>query len=109
MLQDRELGQALRAALQAGPDGAFIARVRAEMTTSPAWWEVLNIWARPGLAAAITLIALAGLWLGAVASSGNGMFDETIAAAAPGSGGALLAADRPPTVDVMLAVARPQN
>ena len=104
---DPELGAALRAALDAGNDAAFVARVEAALTAAPARWEVLGgAWSRPALAAAIALIALAGLWLGAQPLP-NGTPDETIAAATPGTVAALLAADRPPSMDVMLGAAQP--
>lgn len=105
---DPELGAALRVALDAGDDRAFVARVRAQLAATPAWWEVLGTWSRPGLAAAIALIALTGLWLGSQARSGNGFLDEALAAATPGTVAALLASERPPTVDVLLAVAQPR-
>lgn len=103
---DPELSAALRAALDAGNDAAFTAQVQAALVARPNWWEVLGEqWTRPALAAAIALVALAGLYLGARPSEGP--LDEMIAAATPGTVAALLAADRPPSMDIMLGTTQP--
>lgn len=105
--RDPVLGAALRAALEAGDDRAFVAGVRARLADAPSWWEVLGRWARPGLAAAVVLMALAGMWL-ARGAGDAGPWDEPMAAAAPGSAAALLVAERPPTVDAILGAAQPR-
>ena len=65
---DRELGRALRTLLSSRDDAAFTERVLA-VTPWPQvgatdWWEELSAWARPGLAAAVLLAAMAGFWMG---------------------------------------------
>lgn len=74
---DAELGAALRAALAPDDDAAFARRVTAAAervwgSTLPgvAWWSVLTDWARPGLAAALVVVAVATFWLGRVAAAG---------------------------------------
>ncbi len=61
---DVALGRLLREHLDAGDEGRFVARVRAallaERDTS---WDVLARWARPGLAAAASVVIGLGLWL----------------------------------------------
>jgi hypothetical protein len=65
---DRELGRALRTLLNSRDDAAFTQRVLAVASWpqpgASDWWEVLSAWARPGLAAAVLLAAVAGFWLG---------------------------------------------
>ncbi len=60
-----DVGKALREVLEAGDNGAFVARVMAEVRALDIrrrrgdWWEVLGTWARPGLVAAAAMVALA--------------------------------------------------
>jgi len=83
--QDRELGDALRAALSGSNEADFVQAVvagAAELQDREIldndWWGILNAWAKPGLvAAAIGLIAAAALWL-----SGVGIGTEASAIAA---------------------------
>jgi len=67
--QDIELGDALRAALSGSDEAAFVRRVVAaaelqqQQVTDGDWWEILNAWARPGLAAAVVgIITATFLW-----------------------------------------------
>ena len=68
--QDRELGEALRSALSGQDEAEFVRRVvdaaadiQQRQSGGDDWWEILNAWARPGLAAAaIGTIAAAALW-----------------------------------------------
>ena len=67
--QDNELGNALRAALSGRDEAAFVRRVVAaaelqqQQVIDDEWWEILNDWARPGLAAAaIGIVAAALVW-----------------------------------------------
>jgi len=115
--QDAELGRALRRALTAPDDAAFVRRVLAAADqvygdVAPGqWWTVLTAWARPGLVAAMLIVAAAAFWLGLwVGARGAGSSMATITdplqteseqLAVP----ALLVEDRAPTVDVVLAVA----
>ncbi len=67
---DPELGEALRRVLDAGDDAEFARRVVAAAepllaigARSENWWDVLSAWARPAMAAALTLAAVATGWL----------------------------------------------
>ena len=68
--QDRELGDALRSALTGHDEESFVrgvvnaaARLQLHRADEAEWWEILNEWARPGLAAAaIGAAAAAALW-----------------------------------------------
>ena len=73
--QDRELGDALRAALSGSDEEKFVRRVVAaaelqqQQVADGDWWEILNVWARPGLAAAaIGILAAALFWWRGMAS-----------------------------------------
>jgi hypothetical protein len=54
----------------------------------------------------VVLMALAGLWLKRDTGD-NGLWDETVAVATPGTATALLAGEQPPSVDAMLGAAQP--
>ena len=61
---DAALGRLLREHLSAGDDDRFAARIRAAVWAErDSSWDVLARWARPGLAAAASLIMGLGLWL----------------------------------------------
>ena len=107
---DPELGNALRAALEApGDQSTFVARVMAnydralEQATVPTW-EVLASWFRPGLAAAIVAL-IAGFLVGqAVLNTGDTETIETAMAPAEGPGlAALVTAPDPPDASVVFA------
>lgn len=114
---DRELGAALEAALSASDDRAFADQVAAAAErlygeVAAPWWSVLTSWARPGLVAAMVLIAAAGFWLGVQARGGSnpaeaipGLGDPLVAGASALSVPALLAGQQAPDVDLVLAVA----
>jgi len=115
--QDAELGRALRAALSAPDDAAFVQRVvtavdRVYGNAEPGqWWSVLTAWARPSLVAAMLVVAAAAFWLGlwvgarspgsSLATIADPLQTESEHLSVP----ALLVEDRAPTVDVVLAVA----
>lgn len=67
--KDPEIGEALQELLSSADDLAFARRVEAAAAAvygqiSPSgWWDVLGTWARPGVAAALALVAGATLWL----------------------------------------------
>lgn len=62
--RDAELGDLLRAHLEGEGHAAFVAGVRARLTTaSQNPLEVLGAWMRPGIAAAALVAAAAGWWL----------------------------------------------
>ncbi|MBI4420868.1 MAG: hypothetical protein HY560_08595 [Gemmatimonadetes bacterium] len=72
---DPVLGEALRELLTGPDDAAFARRVLAQMPTSLAaesWWDVLDQWARPGLAAAVLLLLATGIWLAGVRYQAEG-------------------------------------
>jgi hypothetical protein len=61
---DPVLGSLLRAHLDGDADhAAFAARVLARLAEPGSLWEVLARWSRPGIAAAVLAVALAGYWL----------------------------------------------
>ncbi len=98
--RDDELGGLLREALAAGPDDAFVARVRAAVRATPrevAPLDVLAGWTRPWLAAAAVLLAL-GLW---AARDWFGTGPEV--AVRTGSAVQLLTADAAPGSEYVLA------
>jgi hypothetical protein len=115
--QDAELGRALQRALAVPDDAAFVRRVIAAADqvygdVAPGqWWSVLTAWARPGLVAAMLMVAAAAFWLGLwvgtrgagsnMASFSDPLQTESEHLTVP----ALLVEDRAPTVDVVLAVA----
>lgn len=113
---DEALGRALRDALAAGDDTAFTQRVLAGAEAvygerSPEqWWTVLTAWARPGLVAAILIIAAAafwaGIWVGRTAGVQSAatldpLQSDSEQLAVP----SLLAERQAPDVDVVLAAA----
>lgn len=64
---DAELGGWLRDTLSGPDDAAFAERVMArvpEQLVRESWYDILDEWARPGLAAAAVLVMLAGFGLG---------------------------------------------
>jgi len=64
--RDMELGAALRRALDAENDRAFVARVLANIDTAPVaslFWDLLGSWARRGIPAAIMVAALTAFLL----------------------------------------------
>ncbi len=98
---DAELGRALSEVLSSPDDAVFANRVIARLPEALPWWEVLGTWARPGLAAAMVLAALGGMWLGRSISAGDALaIDEFLWQ--PGAT-AVLDSPRPPSVDVVLA------
>lgn len=108
---DPELGTALREVLAGADDARFARRVLAAAGTQlgPAagWVDVLTRWARPGLAAALALVAGVTFWLTTQSPPANGaaladplrVSDEGLAVPA------LFASTSDPDVDVVLAVA----
>lgn len=111
MQRDRELGDALRAALTRPDEAAFVQRVLTRIEERGAWWEVLGGWARLGLAAALLLAAVSGFWLGRTLGPvpGTALDDLTPANGVGGQMTALFDASTPPDLDVLLAVASGQE
>ncbi len=113
---DDALGRALRDALSAGEEAAFTRRVLAAAEvvygerSLDQWWTVLTAWARPGLVAAMLIIASvafwAGIWVGRTAGAQSAatldpLQTDSEQLALP----ALLAERQAPDVDVVLATA----
>lgn len=100
---DPELGPALRAALEPGDPGAFVAHVLARLGAArPRAWDVLAGWAGRGIAAAALAALVAGMVVGRLlprAGAADAM-DDVLAASAPTDGPlaarALLVDEGPP-------------
>jgi hypothetical protein len=115
---DAELGSALRRALDAGDDAAFVHGVLLAFdgmhtrAMPGQWWTVLTAWARPGLVAAMLVIAVAAFSLGVrIGRSSVQPMATTLVTDPlnPDSGQvavpALMAGSEAPNVDYVLAVA----
>lgn len=114
---DAEIGRHLRDALSGPDDAAFVRQVMgsAEQVYGEVlpgqWWGVLTAWARPGLVAAMLVVAAMAFWAGlAVGRSENAAALATLTDPLSGNNSqldvpALLAERQAPTVDVVLAVA----
>jgi hypothetical protein len=115
---DAELGSALRRALDPGDDAAFVRAVLVAFDGMHAvavpgqWWAVLTAWARPGLVAAMLLIAVAAFTLGVqIGRSSVQPMATTLVTDPlnPDSGQvavpAIMAGSEAPNVDYVLAVA----
>jgi len=106
-----ELGALLREALTPDGEPAFVDRVLVAAAGAESqyygapWWQVLGAWARPGVAAALILLAGATIWV-ARASSRNeadtSLEEVLLATAEPMASPFLTAATAPPSFDVVL-------
>ena len=101
---DQELGAALRVALEAGDQAAFVARVlartdlvRAGRRATPTW-EVLARWSRTGIAAAAAAALLAGFLIGRAMQAPVAI--EEVAVAGEGAT-ALMSSPRAPDASVV--------
>ena len=102
---DPVLGAALREVLSAPDDAAFARRVMErvpETIVYETWWEVLGEWARPGMAAAVTILAAATIWLSGQPAPDAGPEETTTVAAETLSAGTLLASQSLPEFEVEL-------
>lgn len=97
---DLALGDALRDVLATGDDAAFARRVMAQLGTADAWWQVLGAWARPGLVAALLLVAAGGFFLGRML--GPTPASSTAAVTPVVAVSSLFGDDRAPDLDVVL-------
>jgi hypothetical protein len=112
---DPVLGAALRAALTTEDDAAFAHRVVAAAEADLGtwlWWQELTAWARPGLVAALLVVAAIGFWMGAMiqgreapangtSALGDPLTTVDSALAVP----VLLAGEQAPEVDLVLGLA----
>ncbi|MDH3455836.1 MAG: hypothetical protein OER90_03250 [Gemmatimonadota bacterium] len=116
--RDPELGQAMRDVLTPPDEARFVARVVAAAESvyggavpSP-MLNILTAWARPGLVAAMLLIAVAafsaGLWIGrsgAAVTAASPTIGDPLVDSGQLAVPALMAGQEAPDVDVVLAVA----
>lgn len=101
---DPVLGAALRAALTADGEAAFVARLLARLHERPVeYWDVLASWARAGIAAAAGAMLVGGLVLGGRTVPAS--LDDVLAAGAGSSARAMVVSDQPPDPSVVLASA----
>lgn len=105
---DPELGAALRRALDAPGEAAFVTRVHAALAGGdprPRTWDVLAAWARRGMIAAAAAALLAGLLVARAEDRPAAVeLDEAFAAAVSAGGApAELALNTPPDPSVALA------
>ena len=110
----RELGTALREALQPVDNQEFVDRVMAAASVGDRslfrgdGWEVLSAWARPGLAAAAAVVVLAvaiTISVGGSSPFEEVTIDDALQTTTPQSAASLLvAAPNPPDVDIVLAL-----
>lgn len=117
---DAELGRHLRDALAGADEAAFVRQVMrsAEHVYGDVlpgqWWGVLTAWARPGLVAAMLVVAAMAFWAGlAVGRSESAAAIATLSDPLNGEDGqfavpALLAERQAPRVDLVLGVAMRQ-
>lgn len=101
---DPVLGAALREVLDITDDDAFTQRVLERTGVPEAWWEVLGGWARPGLAAALLLVAVGGFLLGrAVQPFGSDVAQEPNVVGLPSvEVSALFGEMAPPDIEAVL-------
>ena len=97
---DPALGAALRDVLGVDDDPAFVRRVTARLGTDT-WWQVLGTWARPGMVAALLLVAAGSFLFGRalVPAASDVALDVP---AVVGSISSLLGDDRAPNLDQVL-------
>lgn len=69
---DPVMGEALREVLGVEDDREFVHRVLHRVGDPEAWWEVLGLWARPAVAAALLAVALGGLIMGRLVGPADG-------------------------------------
>ncbi|HEY6853605.1 MAG TPA: hypothetical protein VI139_05110 [Gemmatimonadales bacterium] len=103
---DPVLGAALRAALEPGPQAAFLARVRAGLSAArPGSWDVLAGWAPSGLAAAVAAALIAGFALGRTLAPPVAVDEASVMSAegATPTTTALISATRPPDASIIFA------
>ena len=100
---DAQLGEALRAALDAGDHTAFVAAVLARADRPARTMDVLATWARRGLAAAMVAAALAGFLVGQGGEPATLPEDALAPTSAGAASIALVTATRPPDASVIFA------
>ena len=108
--RDERLGRRLKEILSSSDDAAFVRRVMdgadVEVFAGGQPWEVLNRWARPGLAAAIGVAAGVVLWLTALSGQPTGTIplgDPLPSLAEAEVPAVLVSSGQPPDLDDVLA------
>jgi hypothetical protein len=98
---DPVLGEALREVLAVGDDPAFVHRVTARLGAADTWWQVLGMWARPGMVAALVLVAAGGFLFGraVVPASSDAVAEATPSVIEVSS---VLGEDRAPDLNLVL-------
>lgn len=108
--RDPELADALNSALSAKDDNAFLQQVMLRVDQggflgAPHWWDVLSLWAKPGLAVAV----VTGVLFAVAIVSANRPDPGTLTSIAEGLSSAGAAAEMaesaPPNPESMMAVA----
>jgi hypothetical protein len=101
---DPALGVALREVLAVGDDAVFVHRVLERVRVAEPWWAVLGEWARPGVAAALLLVAVGGFLLGRLVGPAPGAVatGEAVRAVAGLEVSALLGDAAPPDLEAIL-------
>ena len=95
--QDKELGQALKRALDPGDNRVFVFRVLARIDTvpvAPLFWDLLASWARRGIPAAIMIAALTAFLL-ALPRQPAANLEDTLVGGTDG-GASLITSPAPP-------------
>lgn len=107
-----ELGALLREALTPGDEQAFVHRILARAATQGGsgyygapWWQLLGAWARPGVAAALVLLAGATIWFTRASKrqADTTLEDVLLSTAGTVAPPFFTARTSPPTFDVVLA------
>ena len=101
--RDLALGDALRSALDARGEAAFVSRVLANLDAPrpvPAMWDWLAGWARRGIPVTLGLTALAVLFL-SLRTGPVGTLDDVLAGSQPDVAATILAGSVPPGSGVL--------
>jgi len=95
--RDKELGAALKRALDPGDNRVFVSRVLARIDSAPVaplFWDLLASWARRGIPAAIMIAALTAFLL-ALPRQPAANLEDTLVGGAEG-GASLITSPSPP-------------
>jgi hypothetical protein len=98
--QDKELGEALKRAIDPGDNRVFVSRVLARIDTAPMaplFWDLLASWARRGIPAAVMIAALTAFLL-ALPRQPAANLEDTLVGGTDG-GASLFTSPGPPNAD----------